>query len=121
MNDEQREKLRQLGEVFKYETDDELDRKRKVFLSHIVSETLDKIEEGRKDVEFNRAAYDTLSKIVHERERVRRRRERNTHILQWLGFLGPLLVGLVGGVFASPSFQKIWDALVNLANSGPTP
>ena len=121
MNHEQREKLRQLRELYTYETDKELERKREVYRSHIISQTLDEIEAGRKSLDFNRAAYDALSDIVHERERVGRRRERNTHVLQWLGFLGPFILGLISGVSASPYFQKTWDALVNIANVGAAP
>ncbi len=112
MNDD----LRRLREMYEYETDDELERKRQVYLHHIVSETKDEIEAGRKDIDFNRAAYNLLSQIVHERERVRRRRERNIHILQWLGFLGPFIAGVIGGLFASQPFQRVWNALVDLVN-----
>src|SRR5271157_3626690 len=56
--DTQEEKLRQLKDGFKYETDEEIKRKREVYRSHIVRETPEEIAESQKDLEFNRKAYE---------------------------------------------------------------
>jgi hypothetical protein len=42
------EELRKLRDEFKYETDEEIERKRKVFLTHIVEETPEEIAKAKK-------------------------------------------------------------------------
>jgi hypothetical protein len=110
-NESQKEKLQRVEEAFKYETSEELKRKREVYLSHIVAETQEEIGKSRKDVEFNQKAYDALSKIIRKRERSRLRRELLKEALQWTGLLGPLVVGVIIGL-ASHSLKEF---LANVA------
>lgn len=93
MNDD----ARTLIEAYKWETDEELERKRKVYLSFIVGETQDEIRAKAANLDDNREIYEALSMIV-------RRRERNKRIwgttLQWMGFAGPFILGLItSGLF----------------------
>ncbi|MGB4106417.1 MAG: hypothetical protein WBK55_01320 [Alphaproteobacteria bacterium] len=75
---------------FQYETDEELERKRKVFLSHVVSQTQEKIAEGKKDLDFNRKAYLELSKIIQKRQK----RKRSEYWVEKI--ILPLLIGVIG-------------------------
>ena len=102
--------LRELEELFEYETDEELNRKRGVYRSFIVRQTEEKIAESAKDLDFNEDAYKTLSKIVHRRQKARERRERLKEILQWAGLFGPLLVGLLIGA-RSHSLQEFLETV----------
>ena len=93
--DTQEEKLRQLKDDFEYETDEELKRKREVYLSHIVRETAEEIAKSQKDLDFNREAYRVLSEIIRTRERRREQLEGKKVKLQWLGFIGPFVLGVI--------------------------
>ena len=83
---------KKLVKAYKWETDEELKRKREVYLSFIVSETRDEIRAKAAKLDDNRDMYEALSKII-------RRRERNKRVgggvLQWLGFAGPFILGLL--------------------------
>ena len=50
-------RLDDLKHQFEFETDEELNRKRHIYLSHIVSQTKKEIEESRKDLDFNKEAH----------------------------------------------------------------
>ena len=106
------ESLKRLSKAFEFETNAELDRKRMVYLSHIVSQTRDEIQENAKDVDFNRLAYETRSKIVQKRQRAPMRRERLGELLQWVGLLG----SFIGGVFASPYLKEILKASLRVGS-----
>jgi len=97
--DTQEEKLRQLHDEFMYETDEEIKRKRDVYRAHIVNETSEEIAKSQKDLDSNRKAYDVLSKIIQTRERKRNQRELRKDILQWLGFIGPFILGVITSHF----------------------
>lgn len=103
--------LQKLVDGFKYETNEELERKRKVYLSFVVSQTEERIKQDSKNLEFNRKAYEALSQIVQKRERTRMRREMLSELLQWSG----LLVPFIGGIFASPYIRTIWNNLLKTA------
>jgi hypothetical protein len=101
--------LRDLYKGFKYETEEELERKRKVYLSFIVNDEEEqaKIRQERGDVELNKACYDILSKIIQKRQRVRMREER---FKNWVSITAPFLAGLVG-VMLSPLAARVWNAI----------
>ena len=86
------EKGKQLIKAYKWEPDEELERKRKIYLAFIVGATQDDIRAKAAKVEDNREMYEALSKII-------RRRERNKRVwggvFQWLGFAGPFILGLI--------------------------
>lgn len=88
-------RLQELRDLYLHETDEELDRKRKVYLSHVVKETRESIDEDAKDLVYNRRAYEELSAIVRQRRRSQGRREAALFVLQWLGFIGPYVLGIL--------------------------
>ncbi len=83
---------KKLVETYQWETDEELDRKRKVYLSFIVGETQDDIRAKAAKLDDNREMYEELSKIIRRRERYKR---VSGGVLQWLGFAGPFILGLL--------------------------
>ena len=86
-----------LIEAYMWETDEELDRKRKVYLSFIVGETQDDIRAKAAKLDDNREMYEELSNIIRRRERYKRRMDGT---FQWLGFAGPFILGLItSGLF----------------------
>ena len=82
----------ELLNAYKWETDEELDRKRKIYLSFIVGKTQDDIRAKAAKLDDNREMYEKLSKIIRGRERNKR---LWGGLLQWLGFVGPFVLGLL--------------------------
>ncbi len=84
-----------------FETDEELERKRKVYLSFIVGQTQDEIRAKAAKVDDNRDMYEALSRIIRWRER---RKRVSGEVFRWLGFAGPFILGLLtsGLLFARP-------------------
>jgi hypothetical protein len=88
-------KLQELRDLYLHETDEELERKRKVYLNFIVRATQGSIAEDAQDLTYNRRAHEELSAIVRQRRRSRARRETGLYVLQWLGFFGPYVLGIL--------------------------
>ncbi|MGE3770618.1 MAG: hypothetical protein AB7G06_06670 [Bdellovibrionales bacterium] len=103
--------LNALEAQYQYETDEELKRKREVYRAFIVGQTRDQIVEQSANLDYNEKAYEVLSKIVHKRERAKARRALLKELMMWAGLVGPFIVGL----FASPYFLALWNALVHIA------
>jgi hypothetical protein len=104
MNAEQRA----LYDGFKDETDEELERKRKVYLSFIVSHAEEQANIAAKaaQLEANRESYEVLSGIVQDRQRRRMRREA---FGAWANVLVPFISG-AAGVLVSPIATSIWTS-----------
>ena len=83
---------KKLMREYRWETDAELERKRKVFLSHIVGQTRDEIRANAMNVEQNREMHEGLSEIIRGRES-RTRISRELH--RWSGVLLPFVLGLL--------------------------
>jgi hypothetical protein len=100
---------RALHEGFKNETDEELERKRKVYLSFIVSHAEEQANIAAKaaQLEDNRADYLVLSSIVQDRQRKRMRREA---LGAWSNVLVPFISG-AAGVLVSPVATSIWTSI----------
>ena len=84
--------MKELRKAHKWETDEELKRKREVYRSHIVEFTQDEIKAKAAKLEENQARYEALSKIIRSRERNKR---VWGGLLQWLGFVGPFVLGIL--------------------------
>ena len=84
--------VKELRESYKWETDEELERKRQVYRGQIVYFTQDEILAKAAKVEENQARYEALSKIIRGRELYKR---VGGGLLQWLGFVGPFVLGLL--------------------------
>ena len=65
-------KAEELAKAYRWETDEELERKRQVYRSHIVGMTTDEILAKALDVDQNREMYETISRIIRTRERNKR-------------------------------------------------
>ncbi len=85
---------KKLVKAYKWETDEELKRKREVYRSFVVSETQDEIRAKAAKLDDNRDMYEALSKIIRRRERTKRV-GGGGGVLQWLGFAGPFILGLL--------------------------
>ena len=83
--------IKKLLDAYRWETDEELERKRKVYLSFIVGQTQDEIRAKSMKLEENREMYDALSNIIQARERRKRIRGE---IYRWAGVLMPFVLGL---------------------------
>ncbi len=81
-----------LLDAYRWETDDELERKRKVYMSFIVGQTQDEILAKSMKLEDNREMYEALSKIIRGREKRKRIRGE---IYRWAGVLLPFVLGLL--------------------------
>ncbi len=79
---------KKLLKAYRWETDEELDRKRKVYLSFIVGQIQDEIRAKSMDLEANREMHEALSKIVRGRER---RRRVWGEVYRWAGVLVPFV------------------------------
>jgi hypothetical protein len=88
-------RLEELKRQFEFETDEELSRKRQVYLSHIVNHTQDEIEETRKDIDFNKSAYAMLSEIAQAREKAAQSRQKQELYIKWIGLGVSFLAGVV--------------------------
>lgn len=97
------EQLTELRRAFEDETDDELERKRGVYRSFVVKETLAEIYEDSLDLEANRQRLDVIAGLIKERQHAKGRREGLREWREWLGITGPFILGLV----ASPWLQRI--------------
>ena len=83
--------IKSLIATYRWETDEELERKRKVFLSFIVGQTQDDIRAKSMNVDENREMYEALSKIIRGRER---RKRIWGGFFRWAGVLFPFVLGL---------------------------
>ncbi len=89
---------KKLLDEYRWETDEELERKRKVYRSFVVGRTQEEIRARSMNLEANREMYAALSKLIQGRER-RRRRWDETY--RWAGVLLPFVIGLfAGGLFS---------------------
>ena len=88
-------RLDDLKRLFEFETDEELNRKRGVYLSFIVEQTKKEIEESRSDLDFNREAYRVLSEIVQAREKNKQYRDRQELWIKWVGLGVAFVAGVV--------------------------
>ena len=79
--------------AYRWETDDELERKRKVYMSFIVGQTRDEILAKSMKLEDNREMYEALSKIIRGREKRKRK---------WGRFTG-------GPAFSCPLCSGFWQ------------
>ena len=84
--------LKKLVESYKYETDEELVRKRGVYRSFIISETEDEIAAKGKNLEENQAMYEALSEIIRKREKWKR---FEGLLYRWVA---PIVIFLLGAV-----------------------
>ena len=84
---------------YKHETDEEIERKRGVIRSLIVS---------RQDVEYNEARMKGLNRVVHERQRKKRSREGRDGIRDWVGVLIAILVGLGAALLSAWKLVVGW-------------
>ena len=82
---------RQLMATYRWETDEELERKRKVYLSFIVGQTQDEIRAKSMNLEENIAMHEALSKIIRRRER---RKRIWSGVYRWAAVLVPFVLGL---------------------------
>ncbi len=80
-----------LLDEYRWETDEELERKRKVYLSFIVGQTEDEIRAKSMDLEANREMHEALSKIIRDREF---RKRVWGEVYRWAGVLAPFVLGL---------------------------
>ncbi len=83
---------KKLLDKYRWEGDEELERKRKVYLSFIVGQTQDEIRAKSMKLEDNREVYEALSKIIRGREKRKRIRGE---IYRWAGVLLPFVLGLL--------------------------
>ena len=83
---------KKLLRAYRWETDAELERKRKVFLSFVVGQTRTEILEKSMNLEQNKEMYEGLSTIIRGRE-TRMRVSRELH--RWTGVLLPFGLGLL--------------------------
>ncbi len=81
-----------LLDVYRWETDEELERKRKVYLGFIVGQSQDEIRAKSMKLEENRETYEALSKLIQGRER---RKRIWGEIYRWAGVLLPFVLGLL--------------------------
>ena len=81
-----------LLKAYRWETDEELERKRKVYLSFIVGQTQDEIRAKSMKLEANREMYEALSAIVRGRERKKR---IWGEVYRWAAVLIPFVLGIV--------------------------
>lgn len=102
MKAEDQERLKALARDFKDETDEELKRKREVYLSFIVSQTTEKIAKSAENLEFNQQAYRALSSIAQKRERARKLWDRVDASGKAIAFVLTFTLGLMG----SPALEK---------------
>ncbi len=84
--------IKKLLDAYRWETDEELERKRKVYLSFIVGETQDDIRARSLKLEENREIYEGLSRIIRRRE-ARKRISGEVH--RWTGVVLPFVLGLL--------------------------
>lgn len=82
---------KQLMATYRWETDEELERKRKVYLSFIVGQTQDEIRAKSMNLEENRAMHEALSKIIRRRKR---RKRIWSEVYRWAAVLVPFVLGL---------------------------
>ena len=68
-SDQMDAEAKKLVETYKWETDEELKRKREVYRSFVVSETQDEIRAKAAKLDDNRDMYEALSKIIRQRDR----------------------------------------------------
>ena len=83
---------KKLLDAYRWETDEELERKRKVYLSFIVGQTQDEIRAKSMKLEDNREVYEALSKMIRGREKRKRIRGE---VYRWAGVLLPFVLGLL--------------------------
>jgi hypothetical protein len=84
-----KDEIKSLKKAYKYETDEELKRKREVFRSLVLQ---------KQDPEANHKKYEALSSIIRGRERIKARREFLKELTGWL----KLVATFAGGVVISP-------------------
>ena len=83
---------KKLVEAYKWETDDELKRKREVYRALVIHGTQDEIRAKAASLDDNRGMYEALSKIIRQRERTKR---VGGEVFRWFGFAGPFILGLL--------------------------
>ena len=83
---------KKLMREYRWETDGELERKRKVYLSFVVGQTQDEIRAKSMNLEQNKEMYEGLSEIIRGRES-RMRISRELH--RWSGVILPFVLGLL--------------------------
>ncbi len=83
---------RKLLDAYRWETDEELERKRKVYVSFIVGQTQDDIRAKLMKLEENREMYEALSRIIRRREG---RKRISGEFYRWTGVLLPFVLGLL--------------------------
>jgi len=84
---------------YKDEPDKAVERKRGVIRSLILS---------GQDVEYNEARMKGLNRVVHERQRKKRRREGWAEIRDWVGILIAILVGLGAAPLSIWNVMAAW-------------
>ncbi len=85
---------KRLLDAYRWETDEELERKRKVYLSFVVGQTQDEIRAKSMKLEDNRDMYVALSNLIQARER---RKRIWGEVYRWAGVLVPFVLGLFTG------------------------
>ena len=83
--------IKKLLDAYRWETDEELERKRKVYLSFIVGQTQDEIRAKSLNLEQNQEMHEALSKIIRGREK---RKRIQGGVYQWAAVLLPFVLGL---------------------------
>ena len=83
---------KKLLEAYRWETDEELERKRKVFLSFVVGQTQDEILAKSMNLEQNKEMHKALSGLIRGRER---RKRIWGGVYRWAGVLLPFVLGLL--------------------------
>ncbi len=83
---------KKLLDIYRWEGDAELERKRKVYLSFIVGQTQDEILATSMQLEENREMYEGLSRIIRRREA---RKRISGEIHRWSSVLLPFVLGLL--------------------------
>jgi len=61
-----------------------------------------------QDVEYNEARMKGLNRVVHERQRKKRRREGRAEIRDWVGILIAILVGLGAALLSIWNVMAAW-------------
>ncbi len=93
--------VKKLLDAYRWETDEELERKRKVFLSFVVGQTQDEILAKSMNLEQNKEMHKALSGLIRGRQR---RKRIWGEVYRWAGVLLPFVLGvLVADIFSGGS------------------